>query len=55
MELYRRARPEVEKVRPLQTVTTYRRLTPAAVYTLVVLLLLIVLLVSLLALHVIVL
>jgi cytoskeleton protein RodZ len=55
IELYRRARPEAAKVRPLQTVTTHRRITPAALYALVVVLLLIALLVGLLALHVLVL
>jgi cytoskeletal protein RodZ len=54
MELYRRERPEVEKVRPLGTVATRRRIAPAALYALIVLLLLVVL-VMLLALHVIIL
>ena len=53
--LYRQLRPEVEKARPLQTVTTHRRIAPAALYSLIVLVLLVLLMVSLLAFHVIVL
>ena len=33
MTLYRQLRPEMEKVRPLQTVTTHRRIAPAALYS----------------------
>ncbi len=53
--LYRQLRPEVEKVRPLQTVTTHRRMAPAALYSLIVILLVVLLMVALLALHVLVL
>ncbi len=55
MTLYRQVRPEVEKTRPLTTVTTHRRLAPAALYSLLILLLVVLLLVTLLVLHVIVL
>ena len=53
--LYRKARPEIEKIRPLQSVTTHRRITPVALYSLLIVLLLVLLMIALLATHVIVL